>query len=488
MKSSKTAVNWLLLLSLAIVYILLPAASPAQAKGTEPFTVMTGKLSLDHNKGPIRSNVTFEASGLTPDKPVKLIWMTVQGGYKLEGLYSYIEQEYKEREVVLLQGSADANGRWSGTFTVPEGFGGDHTLYIRQDNRNAAQTGYFVEATFSMSPASGPVGTDITITAEGLGWIAMESNWQLTYDNKMTGLISAVSTNGKAVAKIRAAGPPGKHTLTVWHGYLGMAYINHQDAPTGYLPVPTFPFEVTDEKPSLSSYVEAVPASAAGGGVTMPALVNKSGVTVKTDKDMGIVGENITLQAAGLPAGKKVNLIWNTMVGNRISGQGFAEHQVPLGDAMTDQAGNLTYAFRMPEDLGGIPHRIDLAVDGKVYGQTRVLITPSIASMTPMSGPAGTEVKIVLQGVGWTEFDNAFYLTYDNSYTGYMCGFNTQGTVTFSVIATGEPGYHLIDLYPGIYKGKQQTPDVYLAPQLTYEHDHPGTRIPAIRMAFEITE
>ena len=64
-----------------------------------------------------------------------------------------------------------------------------------------------------MEPESGPVGTEIKIKVEGLGWSTYMRNWQLTYDNKYTGLITAISTNGTAEAKIRAAGEVGKHAM-----------------------------------------------------------------------------------------------------------------------------------------------------------------------------------------------------------------------------------------------------------------------------------
>jgi hypothetical protein len=83
---------------------------------------------------------------------------------------------------------------------------------------------------------------------------------------------------------------------------------------------------------------------------------------------------------------------------------------------------------------------------------------------------------------------NFFHRPYDNAYIGYVCGFNSEGTVIVNLIATGEPGYHIIDFYPGIYRGQQQKPDIYLAPQLTYIDDHPGSAIPAIRLGFEITQ
>ena len=46
-------------------------------------------------------------------------------------------------------------------------------------------------------------------------------------------------------------------------------------------------------------------------------------------------------------------------------------------------------------------------------------------------------------------------MTYDNAYIGYMCSFNSQGTLEYEMVATGEPGLHLIDLYPGIYRWAQ---------------------------------
>ncbi|MFB9279477.1 hypothetical protein ACFFT4_31350 [Cohnella cellulosilytica] len=467
----------LLAAGLLLPWLLSASAAAETGKGT---------LMLAQNQGTVRSVVEFEATGLNPNKPAKLIWVTVDGSYELDGIYSFVGQRYMEREEVALAGTTDRVGRWSGSFKVPEGFGGDHTVYVRQDGERLAQNVYFVRPTFKMSPESGPVGTEITIEAEGIGWTTMESNWQLTYDNKFTGLISAVSTNGKATAKIRAAGPAGKHTLTIWHGYRGAAYLNHQQAPTAYLPVPTFEFEVTDGAADLTNAVEPVPAG--GGGVVVPELRNKPNVKVAVSRDSGAVGDPVTLTAEGLPTGKPVELVWNTMAGSRVSGTGFAEKQIALGRSATDGEGKLTYPFAIPEDLGGVPHRIDVKVGGVVYGQAYVGIVPSIVGMEPASGPAGTAVEITLQGVGWTEFDNAFYMTYDNAYTGYMCGFNSQGTVKFTVVASGEPGTHLIDLYPGIYQGRQTTPNVYLAPQLTYGEDHPGTRIPAIRMSFNVTE
>ena len=90
--------------------------------------------------------------------------------------------------------------------------------------------------------------------------------------------------------------------------------------------------------------------------------------------------------------------------------------------------------------------------------------------------------------MGGTEYDNIYVATYDNAYMGYACGFNSHGDVVINFTATGGPGAHLIDLYPGIYQGPPTEPQtLYRLPQLTYADDHPGNKIPAIRVLFEIT-
>jgi hypothetical protein len=140
----------------------------------------------------------------------------------------------------------------------------------------------------------------------------------------------------------------------------------------------------------------------------------------------------------------------------------------------------------IPSDLGGL-HTVILKNGDKVLGRASFFVETSIVSMTPMSGPAGTSVTIHLKGVGWTEYDNIYVATYDNAYMGYVCGFNSQGDVIVNFTASGEPGHHLIDLYPGIYQGPPTEPQqLYRTPQLTYADDHPG-KIPALRFMFEIT-
>ena len=53
-----------------------------------------------------------------------------------------------------------------------------------------------------------------------------------------------------------------------------------------------------------------------------------------------------------------------------------------------------------------------------------------------------------------------------------------------SITVAGEPGWHFIDMYPGIYQGSETRPANYKMPQLTALDDHPGNRLPIFRFAF----
>lgn len=306
----------------------------------------------------------------------------------------------------------------------------------------------------------------------------------MLYDNRFTGRLSAVTTRGTARAVIPAAGRPGTHVLQILHGSFTFPYMNMQQSPYPDRPRLTFYFEVTDGDPVLPP-----PASRQGPAPepgTPPA--EAAGPLLWVDPRSGPVGTPITVYGGGFPPESEVQLTWYRLVGNRVSGQGWNEEDVVSGEVTTDNRGAFRFALSALDDPGG-PHRIEARAFGGVSAATEFTITPSAFDIEPSSGPVGTVATIHLQGVGWTETANIYTVVYDNGYVGYACGFNSQGDVTIYLPMTGEPGWHFIDLYPGIYKGKDASGvDNFRIPQLTYAHDHPGEKLPAFRFAFRITE
>ena len=179
--------------------------------------------------------------------------------------------------------------------------------------------------------------------------------------------------------------------------------------------------------------------------------------------------------------------MWETYVGSRVSGDGFTPKEIRSRRNQSGRRWTRRSASTIPDDLGGL-HALTLKSGDEAVARAHFVVETSIVEMTPRSGPAGTPVTIHLKGVGWTEYDNIYVATYDNAYMGYACGFNSQGDVVINFTAAGEPGAHVIDLYPGIYQGPPTEPQqFYRLPQLTYADDHPGNKIPALRFTFEVT-
>jgi hypothetical protein len=215
--------------------------------------------------------------------------------------------------------------------------------------------------------------------------------------------------------------------------------------------------------------------------------VQKAGVQVSLTPTQGPVATRSVLKGEGFNPGASIQLVWETFVGSRVSGEGFAPQAKEIGSVTADASGRLDAAVSIPDDLGGL-HSLSLREGNDLLARVHFVIETSIVDMTPKSGPAGTAVRIHLKGVGWTEYDNIYVATYDNAYMGYACGFNSQGDVVINFIATGDPGPHLIDLFPGIYQGPSTEPQqLYRLPQLTYADDHPGNKIPALRFTFDVT-
>ena len=159
----------------------------------------------------------------------------------------------------------------------------------------------------------------------------------------------------------------------------------------------------------------------------------------------------------------------------------------PIAEATADASGHVTFHYQVPDDLGG-NHTlwVDLGNDKRKVGN--YWVAASALPLDVTSGPVGTQFTIHLKGTGWTETANIYTVVYDNGHTGYACGFNSHGDIQIFMQATGQPGWHFIDLYPAIYKGKETHPVSYRLPQLTYADDHPAEDLPAFHFAFEVTE
>ena len=477
----------------AIALGILAFASCSQTGSSEPprdreqAAAKTGaplrKLDLIYDKATVGAKVRVAASGLSANKMVDLKWGSVAGGWVIENYYFFRGKKYSETTSSLGQFPVDANGRLEAMFTIPEDYGGVHEIIAMIDGEVVAQNGIEVSQSFEMTPLSGPVGTPIELRVKGLGWRTMENTWVVNWDNNSIGFVTAVSTRGSAVARFRAAGPVGDHPVKIYTGWQGQSYLNHEQAPNAYLPRPEFIFRTTHGQSSTPiAYADPYLPYA----LPEPEI-HIANAKISLNPTQGPIGTRTMLRGDGFPANSTLDILWQTYVGNRVGGGGFAPKESVIDKVKVGSDGKIEFALTIPDDLGG-RHGVELRDGDKPLAQLYFAIETTIVSMTPTSGPAGTPVTIRLKGVGWTEYDNLYAATYDNAYMGYACGFNTQGDVVINFKAAGAPGEHLIDLFPGIYQGPPgETQLLYRMPQLTYADDHPGNKIPALHFKFEVT-
>lgn len=455
-----------------------PAAS-APTTSREVFEI-TGTFALEPTHGPWDTKVTATAGGLKPQTRYDLVWTTAKVQWKLsEDRSKYVERESRKVQHVLQTLTTDANGAFTASFTVPHGFGYAHDVMVIDEQKVIRNKSLFdVDMVTTISPTSGPVGTPITVEVKGIGYQSYQNSFQLAYDNAYTGWVSAVTTDGYAKFVIPATGRPGTHYITLGHSEFGAPYLNPNQQPVvASRPFPHIPFTVT-EGPAVMP-----PPAAQQGFPTIPAKPVEKGIWIAPYG--ATVGTPATLDAKALPANSDVEILWTTMVGNR-SVTGFEERTKTIGKTRTDASGGFTWAFNVPDDLGG-GHTISAKIGDSVVAKTKLYILASAFPLTVDRGPSGTKTTVHLKGVGWTETEQIYHLVYDNAFAGYACAFQSAGDLTIFLTVSGDPGWHFIDMYPGIYQGEQERPANYKMPQLTAADDHPGEPMPIFRWAFFIS-
>jgi hypothetical protein len=460
--------------------LLTPAAAGAQFGPEAPLAMphgFVGRMALSPERGLPGTPVEVTAEGLPADSEFQLVWRTVKGGWRV-GQGEYHGRDYTPAAFEIAAVSSDAAGRLSATFTAPEDYGFQHDVALQQGERLFNQAGFAVDMSVTLSPERGPPGTPITVEVKGIGWRPLENSWTLLYDNNFTGWISAVTTAGTARFTIPATGRPGLHVIEVLHGEFTFPYRNMQQSPESDRPRFVLHFTVTPGAPVLP------PPVSEQGQQSVRRLPAPGALSVMPP--FASVGQRVAVRGDGFAPGARYALNWTTVIGNRVGGHGWNEAPHPIAEAVADESGRLAFDIAAPDDLGGAH---TLFVENGADKHTGSLwIKPTALPLDVERGPVGTPFTLHLKGVGWTETANIYTIVYDNSYIGYVCAFNSQGDVRIPLQATGEPGWHFIDLYPAIYRGDEQRPRNFLIPQLSYAADHPGEDLPRFRYAFEVTK
>ena len=453
------------------------ASAPASPSPAAQQLVVTGKLAVEPAHGPWDTQVNVAASGLTPATTYDLVWTTGKVEWKLSDDRSkYLGRTATTVQKILQSPTTDATGAFKATFAVPHGFGYGHDVMVVDAQKVIRNKSLFdVDMTTTISPTSGPVGTPITVEVKGIGWQSYQNSFQLDWDNGYTGWVSSITTDGYAKFVIPATGAVGTHIVTLGHSEFGAPYMNPNQQPVvASRPFPHLPFTITPGAAVLPEPAEEQ------GFATIAAKPVEKGIWASPYG--ATVGMPAKLNAKALPANSDVELAWTTMVGNR-SVTGFEERSQPLGKVRTDASGSFSWAFAVPDDLGG-DHVITAKIGDAVVAKTTIYILANAFPLSVDRGPAGTRTTVHLKGVGWTETEQIYHVVVDNSFSGYACAFQSAGDLTIFLTMSGAPGWHFIDMYPGIYQGSETRPANYKMPQLTALTDHPGNPLPIFRFAF----
>lgn len=457
---------------------------PNVTNGQRERVPFTATLNAKPYKVGIGEPVVVTGSGFPAGATVELVWHSFEGRYETQGMSEFVGQRYDPVAWVVATVKASAAGEVEAEFLIPVDFGGPHDIRGRVEGDEIAQTGVTVTPVWSMTPTEGPIGTPIELKIIGIDIRTTMNTWHLLWDNHYFGMVTGVTTRGIGIARFRAAGPPGTHYVAAWNNsYQASPYLAWDSSPfqdefdVGL----DFAFTVTEDPGPLAPEVDDFSASDNPWPIENPGRG-----TLALSRDRGHVGDAISLSGKRLPADAHASLVWVTVVGDRVTHVGIRELRRNLGEIRTGADGTFRMDFKVPDDLGG-SHRIEIMKGSEVLAAAGFVILPSVVSHT-RKVRAGEKIAVHLKGGGWTTYDNTYTVTYDNSFIGYACGLSTNGDIQFAFTATGTPGTHIVDLYPTIYKGKDEMPKVYSLPQLTYAFDHPLRKTPAIRLSVEVTE
>jgi hypothetical protein len=474
--------------------IAAPAATPAatmQALETKPDVAVAG------------TKFTISGAGLPANKDVTLTWATSNVTWLVDARpdsVDYLGRSATKLNVVLGSATTDATGAFKVTLAAPRDFGGIHDIYAVVDGKQVAKGGFLVARTASITPKRGPIGTMITVRYQGLGASLYEGGGSLLYDNKYTGAIMANWTRGTATMHIRAAGPVGTHTIEVADA-ISFKYLNIQQSPIPWGSGKVMKFTVTRDAgrpaPRIDWPAQVAPTLDAKTTLQLSGLATQGAAKAQLSSSKGAVNTRVSVTAAGLTPNAPVDLEWATVVGNRVncSGTCWTFVSVPLGTPTADANGNLSAQITVPDGLGGW-HVVQVNQGGKTVAQTPYYVLRSIAGkgVSSLVLHEGQRFTVHLKGLGWTQLDNTIAVDYDNSYVGYGCGFNSQGDTVMNLVATGQPGTHLIDMYPLLYTQQPSYANTPygMIPVLTYAQDAPGLalgyELPAIRLAITVVK
>lgn len=447
-----------------------------------------GRMTLNPEHGPVGSQVTVAGTGFPAEVSLDLVWESYDGKWNIEQRDGVDWNQFRgiqlsERRQTLCQAPTDENGTFSVTVDVPEDYGGMHDVYLVNGSEKLNKAGFRIDLSAQIHPRQGPIGTPISIKVQGLNPAHPIEGWyQLYYDNKLTGFVTALTTRGTAQLEIVATGDIGTHLIALEDASFGVPYLGLECSPYSYLKTFQLPFELLPGEVVLPPRIqEQLQVEVLGD----EPQTDES--CIWTDYSEVPSGSAFTVFGKNFSAEKNLEIRWFDIVGDRVSevqsgrfGTGFQEMPFPLGTARTDGEGKFTLRV-VPESVQGGAHALEAWCQDAMLARTYLRMSKRGYPLHPKTGPLGTSIAVEVDGVSWTEHENLVAINYDNSLVGYACGNDLMGKVIAKIHATGKPGWHFIDVYPafrtrrfsvGLDEHIMEVPYLYQKPIVSW-HDHP---------------
>jgi hypothetical protein len=456
-------------------------------------TASSGTLIVSEDEAYVDDSITIRGLNLPENAELDVFWKTVEGkwgvlqGNEVKGV------QYRPRTLHALTVQTDAQGKFSEEWTIPEDYGGDHNIEVRDgDETTLAKSSVTIQPWFEVEETEAPLGDFFTIKGYGIGPNVVENNYQVTWDNGMVGFMTGVKNHGTATARVRATGPTGHHKIQIWRNYRGVPFMqNNTQSPFGEVAGGrqyAWDVEVTEpESDPRAMWVEKL-FDEAPLPVHVPEPEVESDATINITPQSGQPETDAVITGEGFPADTEVDLVWHSHTGHRVKDIPIKPEPLPevLPKVTTDEDGSFQEEVTIPQDKGST-RPIAAKIDDKSVATTGFMMQADILEVSPQQPEPGETVDIELGGIGWPTYENAYYFLYDNKPLGYVCGLEARTAIT-EIEAAGEPGYHFIDVYPSFFDVQDDEPDFELKPHLSYIDNHPIRPLPGLHMTIEITE
>lgn len=255
--------------------------------------------------------------------------------------------------------------------------------------------------TITLSPTSGTVGTDVTISGKSFGCRFVSIYW----DDQILDPRVPIKNDGELNYKFKV--PPstrGKHITTIRE--LGVS-----------------------SNTDLASMVFVVAPH------------------VKIFPDIGTASIPLTVTGSGFAAFEKdIKIFWN--------------NKILVSTTKANQLGSWGVTFEIPDTTKG-EHFITISgstTTAQEVGTLKFIVAPA-AKAEPLSGPVGTEVKI--QGMGFRTGEDGITITYDNEIIQCNIVGGPDGSWDTTIaIPSSTAGYHKIGIYGSSFTPKGIVPDI----------------------------